>query len=317
MHEITDIYNRSFKSLRVSLLSACNFKCLYCVDEEREVKREPCRSDRLPDEELTALILKLHRLLGLETIRLTGGEPLLFKGIVELVKQLKAAGVPRVTLTTNGVLLGKLAGELAGAGLDALNVSLDAIRPDVFAKITGRQQLHKVLEGIDAAKAAGIPVKLNTVVMRGSNEQEIPALLRFAQEKGLVIRFLELMKMGHLHASGDQHFFSAFEILAMIPETGYLSALPRKASATARYWQTGTGQVFGIIANESIPFCSDCNRLRLDCSGKVYGCLSNPLGFSIRGVDEQGLKEILLQTLYQKQPLRFTGSTMSMLAIGG
>jgi cyclic pyranopterin phosphate synthase len=317
MQNITDIYNRSFKSLRVSLLSACNFGCLYCVDEEQVGKRNSCGSDRMADEELIALILKLHRLLGLETIRLTGGEPLLFKGVADLVKKLKAAGVPRVTLTTNGVLLGRLATALAGAGLDALNVSLDALDPEVFSKITGRKHLHKVLEGIEAAKAAGIPVKLNTVIMRGFNEQEIPALLQFAQEKGIVIRFLELMKMGHLHTSGDQYFFSAFEMLAMIAENGTLNAMPRKAGATARYWQTGSGQVFGIIANESIPFCSDCNRLRLDSTGKIYGCLSNPLGFSVRDADELGLQEILLQALYQKQPLRFTGSSMSMLAIGG
>jgi cyclic pyranopterin phosphate synthase len=316
MRTITDMYNRQFSTLRVSLLNRCNFSCVYCVDDTAPQQKTSCGS--LPGmEEMKALILQLQRLLQLQVIRLTGGEPLLFKGIVELVQALKLDDAPVVKITTNGFRLPELAIPLAAAGVDEINVSLDAIDPALFEWMTGSKHLQRVIRGIDATLEAGIPVKLNAVIMKGVNEDQILPLLQFASDRKIKLRFLELMKMGHLHKEGNGSIFTAHEILERIAGTGALMPLPRTAGATARYWKTAAGQVFGIIANETIPFCADCNRLRLDNAGKIYGCLSNAEGFSIRGVDDEQLANLLSKALQQKQALRFAGSTTSMQAIGG
>lgn len=316
--KITDQYGRSFSTLRVSLLDRCNFACVYCVEEDGQpVNKRSCSQGKNGAAPVKELILALHKKLNFGTVRLTGGEPLLFEGIEQLVYELKCAGVPAVKMTTNGFLLPQLAGRLAVAGLDELNVSLDALDEEVFRKMSGRDQCSRVLEGIDAALDAGIPLKLNAVIMKGINDSEILPLMEYAREKGIVLRFLELMKMGHLFREGADRFFSSYEILERISTTGPLMALPRKESATATYWKTAEGQEFGIIANESAPFCSDCNRLRLSSDGKIFGCLSSNEGFSIVGLNENELETELIKALGQKQPLRFTGSALSMLSIGG
>jgi cyclic pyranopterin phosphate synthase len=317
MRNITDTYNRQFRSLRVSLLDRCNFSCLYCVDGT-EKKMEKSNGRSLPDaEEMKSMILQLHRILQLHVIRLTGGEPLLFRELASLVRSLKELGGPAIRITTNGYLLQRMADELAAAGLNEVNVSIDAVDPQLFELITGSRHLQKVIDGIDAALAAGMQVKLNAVIMRGYNEEQILPLLQFAAERKLIIRFLELMKMGYLHSKGGESIFTAHDILHSISGTGPLLPLPRRPGATARYWKTASGQTFGIIANETIPFCSDCDRLRLSSQGKLYGCLSDPQGFSIRGLEDEQVMDILEKAIRQKQPLRFAGSSISMQAIGG
>lgn len=317
MQMITDIYNRKFSTLRVSLLSRCNFSCVYCVDETVPGQQQASCSSLPGMEEMKSMILQLQQLLQLDVIRLTGGEPLLFKRIVELVQALKEKGVPVVKITTNGFRLPELALPLAAAGVDEINISLDAVDPALFELMTGSKHLQRVIDGIDAALAAGIPVKLNAVIMKGCNVDQILPLLQFASQRKIKLRFLELMKMGHLHNGVAGSIFTAHEILELIAGTGPLMPMPRTAGATARYWRTAAGQVFGIIANETIPFCGDCNRLRLDSTGRIYGCLSNPAGFNIRGAGDEQLSILLTKALRQKQALRFAGSSTSMQAIGG
>jgi len=263
-------------------------------------------------------IAKLHTHLALENVRLTGGEPLLYRELPQLIKGISEIGISDIKLTTNGFLLEKQAAELKKAGLKAINISLDAIDEEVFYQMSKRRQVLKVFKGIDAALASGLQVKLNAVIMKGYNEHQVLPLLDYAFEKNIPIRFLEVMAMGHLHQNHEDYIFTQQQILETVRSKYQLGRIIRKKSATANYWKTNTGQTFGIIANESAPFCQDCNRLRMDNSGNLYGCLSVNKGFYFdEHADSESLKHTLQAALQQKQLLKFTGSTLSMLKIGG
>jgi cyclic pyranopterin phosphate synthase len=269
-------------------------------------------------EELLAIIRRLHGQLQLENIRLTGGEPLLYPGLAALVRGIRAAGIPDIRLTTNGFLLERHAAQLKEAGLEAVNVSIDAVDEAVFFQMSRRHSVDRVIRGIDAALRAGLDVKLNTVVMKGINDSQILPLLGLAFSRGVKLRFLEVMAMGHLHQDSGRFLVSQEEILQVVGTRYRFEPLTRVAAATARYWRTDEGHVFGVIANESEPFCQDCDRLRLDSQGRIYGCLSSnhPIGLELQE-GEETWTEKLAAALEQKQPLRFTGSDLSMLRIGG
>jgi len=320
MSIIADKYGRSFSTLRVSLLHHCNLGCVYCVSGNDELKQAngSGKGDTMAADRLLAMIDRLHRQLQLKTIRLTGGEPLLYPGLVELIRGIKAIGIPRISLTTNGFLLERLALPLKEAGMQSINVSLDAIDEDVFFAMSRRHSVDRIVRGIDAALASGMNVKLNTVAMKGINESQLLPLAAFAAERGLKIRYLEVMAMGHLYAQADRHLLTQEEILDILSRRYVLTPLDREASATARYWQAQGGPVIGVIANESEPFCRDCDRLRLDSSGNIYGCLSSnhPISLGLEETEEQW-GEKLQQAMAQKQLVRFTGSDLSMLQIGG
>lgn len=298
----------------------CNLACVYCVSGEDELSRADVAGDSrsLQADELLQMIRRLHQQLKLTNVRLTGGEPLLYPGLASLIAGIRELGVRSVRLTTNGFLLERQAALLRKAGLEAINVSLDAVDEAVFFQMTRRHSAARVISGIDAAMEAGLDVKLNAVMMKGVNDQELLPLLDLAASRGLRIRFLELMAMGHLHDRAARHFLSQQEMLGIIGERHLLEPMPRVASATANYWRTAEGHVFGIIANQSQPFCRDCDRLRLDSSGRIYGCLSSnePIGLDPDDTEKEW-EQKLKQALLQKQPLRFTGSELSMLRIGG
>jgi cyclic pyranopterin phosphate synthase len=315
---LNDIYHRSFKTLRVSLLSRCNLSCVYCTMGEDEVKENNLHQHPAPAAALLQQIQQLHQLLQLETIRLTGGEPLLYHELPELIKGIKDSGIQKIKLTTNGFLLERLALPMKEAGLQSINVSLDAVDEDLFFLMSKRNHVQKVLNGIDAAIEAGLQVKINAVIMKGMNENQIIPLLDFAFERNIAIRFLEIMAMGHLHDSSEKYLFTQEAILDAISKKYEFNKVAREQASTANYWQTSTGHTFGIIANESEPFCKDCNRLRLDSNGNIYGCLSSnhPIAFSSND-DEAALISKLQQAMNQKQRVKFVGSELSMLKIGG
>jgi GTP 3',8-cyclase len=319
MHGITDKYNRSFKVLRVSVINRCNLGCMYCTEhgDDAASLRTIQKSSNLPADELVSIILELHRLLGLETVRLTGGEPLLYPDLPQIVKGIIQAGVQDISLTTNGLLLDRKATELKDAGLQSVNISLDAIDPDVFFVVNKRDSLDKVLRGIDAAIAAGLNVKLNAVILKGINDNQVIPLLEFARSKKIVIRFLEVMAMGHLHKDPWKYFFGQQEMLQTIATKYDFVPMTREHASTANYWVTDDNQKFGVIANESSPFCHDCNRLRLDSEGRLFGCLSSNNGIDARHLNQQQLIDALKAALAQKQSLKFIGSELSMLQIGG
>jgi cyclic pyranopterin phosphate synthase len=239
--------------------------------------------------------------------------------LVPLIEKIRLIGIDDIRLTTNGYYLKQTARQLKEAGLRSINVSLDAIDVDVMKRTARHKTPQKALEGIEAALQEGLQVKLNAVIMRGQNESQIIPLLEYASKKSIKIRYLELMKMGHLYEKQNEAFFSEQEILETISGKYAISQLPRKASETARYWSAGDNRIFGIIANESTPFCHDCNRLRMDSRGYFFGCLSNAHGEKLAPYipNEKLLIQKLGQLLLLKQTVKFHGSTLSMRNIGG
>lgn len=323
MDRIEDQMGRRFEKLRVSLLNTCNFSCTYCVSSESGIApvgmAQIGHEEQLDTNEFAALIAAVHELCNLKSIRLTGGEPLLYMNLFRLIEKIKLIGIDDIRLTTNGYYLKQTARHLKESGLQSINVSLDAIAPEVMKRIARHKSPEKVFEGIEAALKEDLNVKLNAVIMRGQNESQIIPLLEYAAKMGIKVRYLELMKMGYLYEGQNELFFSEEEILKTIGYKYPITQLPRKESETAHYWSAGDNRLFGIIANESTPFCHDCNRLRMDSRGYFFGCLSNANGDKLAPYihDKNLLKKKLKQLLLLKQPARFHGSALSMRNIGG
>lgn len=324
MIQIEDKLGRRFEKLRISLLNSCNFACVYCVSEElsnNSVKslKKADSHEQLNVDDFTRLIKAVHRLTGLKSIRLTGGEPLLYQNLIPLIKQIRDIGISDIRLTTNAYYLKEMAARLFDAGLKAVNISVDAIDLETFNKISRHPNTSRVFQGIEAAIKTGMNVKLNAVIMRGKNDSQIIPLLDYATKLGIKIRYLELMKMGHLYHSENSLFFSEKEILETIQTKYDIKKIQREYAETANYWKTSNGGVFGIIANESTPFCHDCNRLRMDSNGYFYGCLSNAHGEKLAPYIHNNflLAEKLKELLHLKQPVKFHGSELSMRNIGG
>jgi len=315
--QYTDPHNRMFKNLRLSLTDTCNLNCVYCtLGNEDEII-----ADHRPQQNahfFIDLVAILHQKLKLESIRLTGGEPLLYRQLPQLIQGLSQLNIHNINMTSNGFLLARQAKTLKIAGLKSINISLDAMDENVFYAVTKRKNVNRVLDGVDAALQNGLSVKLNAVIMKDINESEILPLLDFAFSRNITLRFLEVMAMGHLNNSAQNYFVAQQHILDIIATKYQFKIVERKPSATANYWQTTNGHRFGIIANESAPFCHDCNRLRLDAKGNMYGCLSNNNPISIDSkLDSEALAQKLQQAMQQKQLFKFAGSELSMLEIGG
>lgn len=311
---IQDIHGREFKTLRVSLTSVCNMACVYCVTPGGI--KETVKEKVLTTQEYLSIIKEIHSQVELKTIRLTGGEPLLFNELPQLIKGIREIGIEDIKLTTNGLRLLPQIDALVQSGLRSINISLDALDPAVFRLITKTSDIRSVLNAIDVSIQAGIEVKINTVVLKGVNDHQIVPLFEYASARNIPIRFLELMKMGYLHYNETDYFFSMDEIVERISSVASIARMERSASNTTNYWQTSKGMVFGVIANESEPFCSDCNRLRLDSFGNIYGCISASEGIAVKQLSDESLTHALQTALLQKREY-FTGSEMSMKYIGG
>ncbi len=320
MIEIKDSFGRTFNTLRVSLTNVCNLACVYCVDPAgtSENTTSPLLKKSLSTEEYIKIIKALHTALGLETIRLTGGEPTLYKDLCPLVEGISQLNIPEIKMTSNGFLMGNKASALKKAGLTSVNISLDAIDADAFFAITRRRNLQQVLNGIEKSIDEGIKVKINCVVMRGKNDNQVIPLLEYCHERNIPIRFLELMQMGHLYHNFNKLFFSEADILNSISDLYNIRPIERKENATSKYWRMDDGFEFGIISNESDPFCNDCNRLRLDSYGNIFGCLSDDSAINISECidDPEAVNQKLQLALAQKK-MKFSGSALSMLHIGG
>jgi cyclic pyranopterin phosphate synthase len=278
-----DRLRRPLRSLRLSVTDRCNLRCGYCMPEEDYLWLP--RTEILGFEEL-AVLAGAFASLGVTELRLTGGEPLLRRDLPVLVGLLCAVpGIAEVTLTTNGVLLARHASALRQAGLARLTVSLDTLDPERFARLTKRHEHSAVLAGIEAARAAGFQgTKLNTVVMRGVNEDEIVPLLEFARERGLEPRFIEYMDVGGATRWSRVEVVTREEIVdALARRFGRIAALPSAdLSAPAQRFRLPDGTVFGVIASTTAPFCRTCDRARLTADGRFYTCLYAPLGTDLR-----------------------------------
>ena len=312
--KVTDTFGRTFKKLRISVTSSCNYLCEYCVPEGYSHQRK----QSLPPDELAAIALKINKVTPLSSIRITGGEPLLYKGLPELVSRLKQAGIAKVSLTSNGSILATRVPALLAAGLDSVNISLDSLDENIFRALSRTGKLQDVLDSIAACQDKGLAVKLNSTVVKNSNDSQILPLLEFAMENNIAVRYIELMEMGHLKNHMPEKLFLSRDILSIISQKYKINPVKRDAGSTADYWETETGYRFGIISNISKPFCEDCDRLRLSSEGQIFGCLSVNQGFDGTRLDtEDATAFILGRALAQKQDKKFTGSDLSMRSIGG
>ncbi|MGO1973879.1 MAG: GTP 3',8-cyclase MoaA [Propionibacteriaceae bacterium] len=277
-HLLLDTYGRVASDLRVSLTDRCNLRCTYCMPAEG-LEWMP-HSEALTDEEMIRLISIGVTRLGIRTVRLTGGEPLLRKNLEELVAAVTALEPrPTVALTSNGIGLARRAQGLAEAGLDRINISLDTLSAETFKTLTRRKRLDDVLAGVVAARAAGLdPVKINTVLMRGVNDQEPVALVRWAMENGVQLRFIEQMPLDAQHAWQRDEMITADEIHTLLAKEYTLVEDPEDAaargSAPAELFRIdGTEHAVGIIAAVTKPFCGACDRVRLTADGQIRNCL--------------------------------------------
>ncbi len=275
VHELADKWGRVATDLRVSLTDRCNLRCTYCMPAEG-LDWMPT-AEALTDDEVVRLITIGVERLGIREVRFTGGEPLLRRGLSDIIARTAAlASKPETSLTTNALGLAKLAPALAEAGLTRVNVSLDSIRPEVFAKITLRDRLNDVIDGLAAAQRAGLgPVKVNAVLLRGVNDTEAGELLRWCLERGYELRFIEQMPLDPQHGWSRDSMVTAAEILAQLESEFTLSPVGEaRGSAPAEIFEVdgGPGRV-GVIASVTRPFCGDCDRVRLTADGQVRNCL--------------------------------------------
>ncbi len=270
--QLRDRYGRVVTYLRVSVTDRCNFRCFYCLPRECGL---PGRAEQLSLEEIVEVV-RAGVDLGIGKVRITGGEPLVRPGVVNLVRVLRALpGIRDLALSTNGTLLADYAADLKAAGVMRINVSLDSLRPAVFRAVSGRDDLNRVRAGIAAAGAADLrPIKLNVVVIRGVNDDELPALLEFAAEQQAQVRFIEYMPLG-LGWRWASSYVPRAEILDRIRP--YLAPEPprHQAGDTATYYALHAGGEVGVISPVSCRFCDICNRLRLTADGKLRPCLTS------------------------------------------
>ena len=300
---LADAHGRVKKKLRLSVTDRCNFRCHYCLPETPQWLP---RSELLSVREVAALTRLFVTELGITSLRLTGGEPLLRRDLPQIVAALdtlRPQGLERISLTTNGTLLARRAAALRESGLDDLNVSLDARTPAVFERLTGGK-LAPVLRGIDAARAAGLAVKLNTVVVRGHNDGEIVPLARWALAEGLELRFIEFMPLDGGDAWTLDKVVPEREILAALAAGGVdLDARPRDTSPATPY-ASATGGSLGVISTVSNPFCASCDRVRVTATGELYTCLfareGAALAPALRAGDDAGLLAAVRAAVWRK-----------------
>ncbi|MFJ1644998.1 GTP 3',8-cyclase MoaA [Streptomyces sp. NPDC088258] len=283
---LIDTYGRVATDLRVSLTDRCNLRCTYCMPEEG--LQWLTKSDLLSDDEIVRLIRLAVTRLGITEIRFTGGEPLLRPGLVGIVERCAALEPrPRLSLTTNGIGLRRTAAALRDAGLDRVNVSLDTLRPDAFKTLTRRDRHADVLDGLRAAHEAGLtPVKVNTVLMPGLNDDEAPDLLAWAVEHGYELRFIEQMPLDAQHGWKRDGMITAGDILASLRTRFTLTEEDGKArgSAPAERWLVDGGpHRVGVIGSVTRPFCGACDRTRLTADGQVRNCLFAQEETDLRG----------------------------------
>jgi cyclic pyranopterin phosphate synthase len=324
--ELVDQHGRRKRKLRLSVTDRCNLRCAYCMPEHPVwlPKRELLTIEELL--RLTALFV-MH--LGITNVRLTGGEPTLRRGLPELIEGLQALrpqGLQRVSMTSNGTRLSELAAALKSAGLDDLNISIDARDPALFQKLT-RGPIEPVLEGIAAARGADLPFKLNAVVIRDYNDSEIEALAAWAFDQQLEMRFIEFMPLDNAQAWSRERVVTESEILQRLgTRFGAVEKLPRSASPATEYILGGRHRL-GIITTVSDPFCGSCDRVRMTAVGELFACLFSAKGTNLRdalraGEPDTALLAMIRSGVWNKEagfaaPRGYVERPITMHRLGG
>lgn len=311
-------------ALRVSITDRCQLRCRYCMPDGGVPL---CGSDGiLSYEEITSLVACLREEFGLAKVRITGGEPLVRPEMERLIESMAKLDIPDLAMTTNALRLAELAPRLKRAGLGRVNISLDTLSQATFCELTGGGQLERVLDGIAAAREAGLlPIKLNTVVIRGVNEMELPELVAFGLRENCENRFIELMPIGPGAKLFDDGFVSSEAVRKSLQSHFSLRELGQAQGASARRYSVidaeGRVGTVGFISSCSTPFCGDCSRLRITADGRLIGCLARDGGVSIRDHLRAGDKKSVIlaahQVLKGKTVNRKFEQSMAMTSIGG
>lgn len=325
---LTDAFGRVGRDLRVSVTDRCNLRCTYCMPAEG-LDWLP-KPEMLTDEEMIRLVRILIG-LGITSVRFTGGEPLLRRSLARVVEGVAALEPrPRIAMTTNGIGLDRLAAPLAAAGLDRVNVSLDTIDPQNFARLTRRDRFNDVVAGLKAAADAGLtPVKVNAVAMRGINDVEAPDLLRWCLDRGYELRFIEQMPLDAGHGWDRAQMVTQAELLERLGERFRLSPVPQRGSAPAElFFVNGGPATVGVIASVTLPFCAACDRVRLTADGQLRNCLFARREADLRGpmragASDEELADIIVAEMAAKKAGHgidnpgFVQPDRPMSAIGG
>ncbi|HEY0570041.1 MAG TPA: GTP 3',8-cyclase MoaA [Enterovirga sp.] len=271
---LVDPFQRAITYLRVSVTDRCDFRCVYCMSEHMQFlpKRDLLTLEEL-DRLCSAFVAR-----GVRKLRITGGEPLVRRDIMSLFgrlsRHLESGALHELTLTTNGSQLARFASELAACGVRRVNVSLDTLDPDRFRAITRWGDLGKVMAGIDAAQAAGLRVKINTVALKGVNDEEVERLIEWAHGRDMDLTFIEVMPMGEIEEDRLDQYWPLSDLRARLARTYTLEDLPERSGGPARYMRVReTGGKLGFITPLTHNFCESCNRVRLTCTGTLYMCL--------------------------------------------
>lgn len=321
---IVDRQGRRFRNLRISLTAACNYACTYCVPDG---KRLVAAQDELSAEAMVRGVAYLIEAAGIERLRITGGEPLVSPKLDPFLREVSQLGLSDISLTSNGQLLSRKLPLLLESGMRRLNISLDTLDPDAFKRIARGGDLASVLQGLEEARAAGMQIKINMVPLRGQNHEQVLPMLDYCLERGFELRFIELMRMGHLARDGNaflQQFYGMDELLLRIGEQHEFVQAHAPLDATALRYQIPGQGYFGVIANESVPFCRTCSRLRLSSTGWLHGCLSSSNRHYVGDLLDKprhqalpALQRLLVRALGDKQDIAFAGGVTVMKIIGG
>ena len=305
-----DQFARRITYLRLSVIDRCNLACVYCMPKGGLLSAGS--ADQLTIEEIERLA-RIFASLGIRKVRLTGGEPTLRRGIEEIVARIKnISGIREIVMTTNGIVLSRIAQTLRTAGLDRVNISLDTLDRAKFRRIAGPDRLADVLESVDKALEAGLrPVKLNTVVMRGINDEEVVDLLRFAVAKEISIRFIEVMPTHQSVFTARERLVPSQEVKEKIEQHYELENAPAYAGSPSRdFWVMGTRTMVGFISPLSNFFCAQCNRIRLKANGGLKTCLHGEESVNLRKLLREGstdgeVAEVISRTVYHRAAEHF------------
>ena len=292
-----DALGRKIDYLRISVTDKCNLRCKYCMPEEGITH---LNHDEILTIDETLKIVEVFKDLGIKKVRLTGGEPLVRNGILNLVKGIKNMGIEEICMTTNAIKLYDMADDLKQSGVDRFNISLDTLDADKFRDITRGGDLKKVLKSIDKLKQMDMePIKINTVVMRHFNYDEIEDFVKFA-ENGVIVRFIELMPIGEAIGKSDD-YVSNEEIIKKIGNLQKIDSDSQKTKV-AEYYTNPNGAIVGFINPISHKFCSECNRVRLDCKGNLLMCLHSNKSINLKDCirNDEDIRKIITQEIYNK-----------------
>lgn len=313
MAVLIDPNRRVIRKLRVSLTDACNYRCTYCMPEKPVFT--PSRLLLRPEEYRTMVSSLVS--LGIEELRVTGGEPTVRTGFRDILNALALVPARKFGITSNGHFLAQHLDFLWETGWRHLNISLDSLDPGKFERITGGGDLRIVLAAVEKAAAMGFRVKTNAVIMRGVNEDELPEFAAWSAQSGVEVRFLELMRVGPLYAEQWRRFLPADEMLAILGSRFRLRPLETDPDSTALLYEADGGARLGFIASESRPFCGTCSRLRLSATGILRACLMHPAGISLRHALPEEIPGIVKRVMTMKPTGRLDHVEEPMHAVGG